>query len=164
LKVVDAQRLAVASVRTLKVLTCNLPPFSPFFKPFLLFVNEVNVMSTALVVEDSLTDMQILTSCLRQGGLNVVTANSGEEALAKISSDKPDIIILDVVLPGCSGFEVCRELKYAAGTSNIPIVICSTKGGEMDKFWGMRQGADAYLAKPIDQEEFVRTVKQLIKA
>lgn len=120
-------------------------------------------MSTALVVEDSMTDMQVLTRCLQQGGINVVTANSGEEALSKINSHKPDIVILDVVLPGCSGFEVCRELKYAAATSNIPIVICSTKGGEMDKFWGMKQGADAYLAKPIDQDEFVRTVKRLIQ-
>jgi DNA-binding response OmpR family regulator len=108
--------------------------------------------------------MQILTGCLRQGGLNVLIANTGEEALAKISTQKPDIIILDVVLPGCSGFEVCREIKEAASTSNIPIIICSTKGGEMDKFWGMKQGADAYLAKPIDQEEFVLTVKQLIKS
>jgi DNA-binding response OmpR family regulator len=121
-------------------------------------------VNTALVVEDSLTDLHVLTGCLRQGGLNVVTANSGEEALAKISSHKPDIIILDVILPGCSGFEVCRELKDAAATSNIPIVICSTKGGEMDKFWGMKQGADAYLAKPIDQDEFVRTVQRLIKS
>ena len=120
-------------------------------------------MTTALVVDDSMTDMQILTGCLRQGGLNVLTANSGEEAITKINSQKPDIIILDVVLPGCSGFDVCREIKDAAATSNIPIVMCSTKGGEMDKFWGMKQGADAYLAKPIDQEEFVRTVKGLIK-
>lgn len=120
-------------------------------------------MGTALVVEDSMTDMQILTRCLQQGGLDVLTANSGEEALTKLSSQKLDIIILDVVLPGCSGFEVCRELKAAAATSDIPVLICSTKGGEMDKFWGMKQGADAYLAKPIDQEEFVRTVKQLIK-
>jgi DNA-binding response OmpR family regulator len=121
-------------------------------------------MSTALVVEDSLTDMQILTHCLQQGGFNVLTANSGEEALTKISSNKPDIIILDVVLPGCSGFEVCREIKDAAATSKIPIVICSTKAGEMDKFWGMKQGANAYLTKPIDQAEFVRTVKGLINS
>lgn len=120
-------------------------------------------MSTALVVEDSMTDMQILTRCLQQGGLNVLTANSGEEALSKITNQKPDIVILDVVLPGCSGFEVCREIKDAAATSNIPIVICSTKGGEMDKFWGMKQGADAYLSKPIDQDEFVNTVKKLLR-
>lgn len=120
-------------------------------------------MSTALVVEDSLTDMQILIRCLQQGGINVLTANSGEEALTKISIQKPDIIILDVVLPGCSGFEICREIKEAAATSNIPVIICSTKNGEMDKFWGMKQGANAYISKPIDQEDFVSTVKRLIK-
>lgn len=120
-------------------------------------------MGTALVVEDSLTDMQILVSCLQQSGITVFAAQSGEEAMAAVARQKPDVIVLDVVLPGCSGFEVCRELKANDETSNIPIVICSTKGGEMDKYWGMKQGADAYLAKPIDQEEFVRTVKQLIR-
>lgn len=119
-------------------------------------------MNTALVVEDCLTDMQILTRCLHQGGLNILTANSGEEALTKLNTQKLDIVILDVVLPGCSGYEICREIKAAAQTSKIPVIICSTKGGDMDKFWGMRQGADAYLAKPIDQDEFVRTVKQLL--
>lgn len=121
------------------------------------------MMSTALVVEDSMTDMQILMGCLQQGGITVVAAQTGEEAFTAVARQRPDVIILDVVLPGCSGFEVCRELKSNHETSDIPIVICSTKGGEMDKFWGMKQGADAYLAKPIDQEEFVRTVKQLIK-
>ncbi len=121
-------------------------------------------MSTVLVVDDSLTDMQIISSCLQHGGINVLIAQSGEEALAKITNQKPDVIVLDVVLPGTSGFELCRDLKAKAETSGIPIVLCSTKGGQMDKFWGMKQGADAYLTKPIDQEELVRTVKQLIKS
>jgi DNA-binding response OmpR family regulator len=121
-------------------------------------------MSTVLVVEDTLTEMEIITSCLRRGGLNVMTANNGNDAIAKISSQKPDLIVLDVVLPDRSGFELCRDLKAEAGTSNIPIVICSTKGSDMDKFWGKKQGADAYLAKPVDQAELVRTVKQLIKS
>lgn len=120
-------------------------------------------MGTALVVEDSLTDMQIFANCLKQSGINVVLAHSGEEAIATITKQKPDVVVMDVVLPGCSGFELCRELKGKAETSDIPVVICSTKGGEMDRFWGMKQGADAYLAKPIDQEEFVRTIKQLIR-
>ncbi|MBF2046899.1 response regulator [Leptolyngbya sp. NK1-12] len=120
-------------------------------------------MGTALVVEDSTTDMHILMSCLQQSGITVSMAQSGEEAMDAVAKQKPDVIILDIVLPGCSGFEVCRELKANEATSDIPIVMCSTKGGDMDKYWGMKQGADAYLAKPIDQEEFVRTVKQLIK-
>lgn len=119
---------------------------------------------TALIVEDSLTDLQILIGCLQQGGITVFSAQSGEEAFQSVARQRPDVIVLDVVLPGCSGFEVCRELKANHDTSDIPIVICSTKGGEMDKFWGLKQGADAYLTKPIDQDEFVRTVRQLIKA
>ena len=120
-------------------------------------------MNTALVIDDSLTEMEVITSCLRRGGLNVETASSGEEALVKISSQRPDVIVLDVVLPGRSGFELCRELKSEAGTSAIPVVLCSTKGSEMDKFWGMKQGADAYISKPVDQEELVRTINQLLK-
>jgi two-component system, chemotaxis family, response regulator PixH len=117
---------------------------------------------TALVVEDSLTDMQILVGCLQQGGITVYAAQSGEEAFTAVARQRPDVIVLDVVLPGCSGFEVCRELKANEETSNIPIIICSTKGGDMDRFWGLKQGADAYLTKPIDQDELVRTIKQLI--
>lgn len=120
-------------------------------------------MHTALVVEDTLTEREVFASCLRKGGLNVLTANSAEEALEKISAYKPDVILLDIVLPGRSGFELCRELKADAETSKIPIVMCSTKGTDMDKFWGMKQGADAYIPKPVDQEELLRTVKQVIK-
>lgn len=120
-------------------------------------------MSTVLVVEDSLTEMQVLSSCLSRGGLNVVTANDGSDAMTKIGSHKPDVIILDVVLPDKSGFELCRDLKAEAQTSKIPVVICSTKDSQMDRFWGMKQGADAYITKPVDQELLLRVVKQLIK-
>jgi two-component system, chemotaxis family, response regulator PixH len=120
-------------------------------------------MGTALVVDDSMTERQIISSCLEKEGIKVLIAVSGEEALEKVKNTRPDVIVLDVVLPGRSGFEICRELKAESATSSIPIVICSTKGSEMDKFWGMKQGADAYIPKPIDQNEFVRTIKQLIK-
>ena len=90
-------------------------------------------------------------------------ADDAARAMAAIEQTSPDVIILDVVLPGRSGYEVCRDIKAEAETKKIPVVICSTKCGEMDKFWGMKQGADAYLAKPVDQDELVRTVKQLIK-
>ncbi|MDJ0716300.1 MAG: response regulator [Prochloraceae cyanobacterium] len=119
-------------------------------------------MATALVVEDSLTELKIISNCLQQIGIDVLTAKSGEEALEKVISNPPDLIVLDVVLPGRSGYEVCRNLKNDSKTSKIPIVLCSTKKTEMDKFWGMRQGADAYIHKPLDREELVRTVKQLI--
>lgn len=119
-------------------------------------------MSTALIIEDSLTEAEIISSCLQQDGVQVLLAKSGEEALEKLGTMSPDIIILDVVLPGKSGFELCRALKAESKTSGIPVVMCSTKGSDMDKFWGMKQGADAYLSKPIDQAEFIRTVHGLI--
>ncbi|MGF1481800.1 MAG: response regulator transcription factor [Cyanophyceae cyanobacterium] len=120
-------------------------------------------MSLALIVDDSSTEREVLTSYLKNAGLTVSIATSGEEALEKASTNVPDVIVLDVVLPGRSGFEICRDLKAEAKTSKIPIIMCSTKGGEMDKFWGMKQGADAYLAKPVDGDELLRTVNQLMK-
>jgi two-component system, chemotaxis family, response regulator PixH len=120
------------------------------------------VTSTALVVEDSLTDMQVLIHYLQQSEIHVLIAQSGEEAIAAIGRQKPDVIVLDIVLPGCSGFEVCRRLKGEADTRDIPIVLCSTKGGEMDRFWGMKQGADAYLSKPVNPEELIRTINKLL--
>ncbi|GAB4227835.1 MAG: response regulator [Stanieria sp.] len=121
-------------------------------------------MGHALIVDDSATERAILTSCLEQMGISVLIATSGEEALEKIQQALPDLIVLDIVLPGRSGFEICRELKGEANTSKIPIILCSTKGTEMDKFWGKKQGADAYIPKPVDQEELVRTVRELINS
>ncbi len=119
-------------------------------------------MGYTLIVDDSATERSIIANCLKQIGIEVSIAISGEEALEKIQHNSPDLIVLDVVLPGRSGFEICRELKGSDITNKIPIILCSTKGTEMDKFWGMKQGADAYIPKPIDQEQLVKKVKELI--
>lgn len=119
-------------------------------------------MGTALVIEDSRTEQEIISQFLKIAGVQVCIAKSGEEALEKLSVSLPDLIVLDVVLPGRSGFEICRQLKADDKTSRIPIVICSTKDSEMDKFWGKKQGADAYIPKPIDQETFISTIKSLM--
>jgi two-component system, chemotaxis family, response regulator PixH len=120
-------------------------------------------MSTVLIVEDTLTEAEIITSTLKGAGFTTVLAKSSEDAKAILNQQKPDLIVMDVVLPGESGFELCRELKEKPETKDIPIVMCSTKSGEMDKFWGMKQGASSYLTKPIDPAELVRTVKLLAK-
>ncbi len=120
-------------------------------------------MSTILVVEDTLTQAEIITGSLRNAGFMTVLATNGVEARSCISQQKPSAIVLDVVLPNESGFELCRELKDKPETKDIPIVLCSTKSGEMDKFWGMKQGASAYITKPIDIAELVRTIKLLLK-
>ncbi|NET80535.1 MAG: response regulator [Moorea sp. SIO1F2] len=120
-------------------------------------------MKTVLVVEDSVTERQYLTRCLQQAGLGVTGVASVEEAQEKLSHHRPDLVVLDVILPGQSGFEFCRALKVNPDTSEIPVVICSTKGTEVDKIWGKMLGADAYLAKPVNPEELLCTLEELIQ-
>jgi chemotaxis family two-component system response regulator PixH len=118
-------------------------------------------MNTVLVVEDALTDMEILSRYLQKAGYFVMNAKTSEEALEKIEASKPDIIFLDVILPGKSGFEICREIKTNPVTSKIPVVFCSTKNSEVDKMWGNMLGASAYISKPINQEELITTLQSL---
>lgn len=120
-------------------------------------------MATVLLVEDTMTEAAIIGGTLRNAGFEIIQAVSSEDAKVKLSQRKPDLIVLDVVLPGESGFEFCRELKEKPETAGIPVVMCSTKNSEMDKFWGMKQGAAAYLTKPITPDELVRTVKLLVQ-
>lgn len=120
-------------------------------------------MNTVLVVEDGLTDMEILSLYLQQAGYSVMSATNSDEAQEKIDKIKPDLIFLDVILPGKSGFEVCRELKTNPSTSKIPVVFYSTKNSDVDKVWGKMLGADAYLSKPINKEELVVVLNNLIQ-
>lgn len=117
-------------------------------------------MKTALIVEDSQTDKNFFSSHLQKAGFSVTAVSSVEEAEDKVKANKPDLIILDVILPGQSGFELCRELKSQDETKNIPIIICSTKETNVDKMWGDMLGANAYLVKPVDPEEFVNTARK----
>lgn len=120
-------------------------------------------MSTILVVEDGLTDMQMISRYLEQAGYNVMGAKSSEEAQEKITENKPDVIFLDVILPGKSGFEICRELKDNPSTSTIPVVFCSTKNSDVDKMWGDMLGADAYISKPVQKDELEGVLQRLKK-
>jgi len=118
-------------------------------------------MSTVLVVEDTPSEMELLSHYLRQSGYIVINATSAQEAMNKAIEQKPDVIVTDVVMPGMSGFELCRSLKRNPTTGKVPIVICSSKNQEIDRLWGMKQGADAYIAKPFTQEQLVRTIKSV---
>jgi two-component system, chemotaxis family, response regulator PixH len=123
-----------------------------------------NKMATALIVEDVQTDLMILTSYLESLGWKVISAINGEDALIYLSSNKPDIVFLDVVLPGRSGFEICRVIKSQGDTQKIPVVMCSTKNTDMDRFWGLKQGADLYLSKPVSRPEFIDVLQKLVTA
>lgn len=119
-------------------------------------------MSTALIVEDVQTDRIIFTSYLENVGWRVIVAMNGEEALTYLSTNKPDIVFMDIVLPGRSGFEICRTIKSQIDTKKIPVVMCSTKNTEMDRYWGLKQGADFYLAKPVNRSDFLEVLKKLV--
>jgi DNA-binding response OmpR family regulator len=121
-------------------------------------------MSTILVVEDGMTDRQAIESYLKQEGSLVISAESGEEARLKLNQKRPDLIVLDVILPGQSGFELCREFKTNPDTQSIPVIICSSKNTDVDKTWGNMLGADAYLTKPVDRTLLLQTVRKLLAA
>lgn len=114
-------------------------------------------MSKVLLVDDNLSLLELMEGYLRESGHTVIRTTDSKEALAKALEHKPDVIITDVVMPGLSGFELCRSLKHP-DTANIPVVICSSKDQGIDRLWGMKQGAVAYLTKPFSREQLVRTV------
>lgn len=120
-------------------------------------------MSTVLVVEDSPTQREIIIQLLQKSGLQVTVANDGVEALEQIKISCPSIVVLDVVMPRMNGYELCRKLKTDPTTQNVRVIMCSTKGEEFDRHWGMKQGADAYIVKPFQSNEFLGTVKQLLQ-
>jgi twitching motility two-component system response regulator PilH len=115
-----------------------------------------------LVVDDSPTDLRLVTHALQRHGYAVVTAADGEEALEKAAHDIPDLIVLDVVMPKKNGFQVCRQLKTTPATKDIKILLLTSKSQESDKFWGIKQGADGYMTKPFAEEELLTQVAELL--
>lgn len=115
-----------------------------------------------LIVDDSPTELAFVQQSLAGTGFDLATAVSGEEALEKVAENRPDLIVLDIILPGKNGFQVCRELKKAPATGDIKILLLSTKDQESDKFWGEKQGADAYMTKPFDPNELREKVAALV--
>lgn len=114
-----------------------------------------------LVVDDSPTDRQFLTDLLAKNGFTVSTADSAEDALTKVKQLLPDLVLMDVVLPGQNGFQATRTLSRDEVTKNIPIILCTSKGQETDKVWGMRQGARDYIVKPVKQADLLAKIAAL---
>jgi twitching motility two-component system response regulator PilH len=107
-------------------------------------------IKTILIVDDSPTERHILTQLLLSGGYEVSTAESGEEGIERARKIKPNLILMDVVMPGTNGFQATRALSRDEETKNIPVIMCTTKGQETDKVWGLRQGARDYITKPVN--------------
>jgi twitching motility two-component system response regulator PilH len=114
-----------------------------------------------LIVDDSPTERYYLTDILVKNGFSVTTADNGEDALAKMRSDRPELVLMDVVMPGANGFQVTRSIARDPELSAVPIIICSSKNQETDRIWGMRQGARDYLVKPVDPAQLLASIATL---
>jgi twitching motility two-component system response regulator PilH len=115
-----------------------------------------------LIVEDSPTIRRHIHSLLEARGHRLLCAADGEEALQKAIHGKPDLLVLDVILPKKNGFQVCRQLKTAPATADIRILMLTSKTQDSDRFWGLKQGADAYLTKPFDDRDLIASIDALL--
>jgi twitching motility two-component system response regulator PilH len=116
-------------------------------------------MALVLVVDDSPTEQHIFCKALEKHGHDTVVASDGEEAIETAQQMRPDVIVMDVVMPGMNGFQATRRLSKNTATESIPVVIVSSKGLETDRIWGLRQGAAQYLVKPVESGELVAAVE-----
>jgi twitching motility two-component system response regulator PilH len=119
-------------------------------------------MAQVLIVDDSPTEIHILTTILQKLGHSVQTANNGEEGVARAKELKPDLILMDVVMPGMNGFQATRQISKDPETSHIPVIIVTTKDQETDRVWGLRQGARDYVTKPVEEAELVKKLSELL--
>jgi twitching motility two-component system response regulator PilH len=108
-----------------------------------------------LLVDDSATERHVIGEMLKKNGYDVVFAVSGEDGIVKSKSERPDLIVMDVVMPGLNGFQACRTITQDAETKQIPVILCTTKNQQTDKIWAIRQGAKDYVTKPVDAAELL---------
>jgi twitching motility two-component system response regulator PilH len=117
-------------------------------------------MSKIVVVDDSYAELQMIESYLKAAQHTVVCFPNSDELEKKVAAEKPDLIVLDVIMPGRNGFQACRDLKSDERLKHIPIVLCTSKGQESDKFWGLQQGAIGHVVKPFKAEDLLAAVKR----
>ena len=114
-----------------------------------------------LIVDDSKTELMFLTDLLQRNGMAVKTAQGADDAFKRLAEDKPDLILMDVVMPGQNGFQLTRAISRTPDYSAIPIIMCTSKNLETDRVWGMRQGARDYITKPVNEAELLAKIKAL---
>ncbi|MDK1023776.1 MAG: response regulator [Gammaproteobacteria bacterium] len=119
-------------------------------------------MSKVLVVDDSPTEIFQFKDILENLGHEVITADNGRDGVEKATIHLPDLVLMDIVMPGMNGFQATRNICRAAETKHIPVIIVSSKDQETDKVWGVRQGAKGYITKPVDREELISVINKLL--
>ncbi|MCZ6855725.1 MAG: response regulator [Gammaproteobacteria bacterium] len=119
-------------------------------------------MARILVVDDSPAETRQFVMALARHGHEVLTALCGSEGIDMASSEQPDVILMDVVMPGINGFQATRQITKSEGTSHIPVIIVSSKSQDADRIWGERQGAYGYITKPVDDRLLIATVNEAL--
>lgn len=114
-----------------------------------------------LVVDDSKTELMFIGGILQANGLQVRTAENAEEAMKRLAEERPDMILMDVVMPGQNGFQLTRSITRDPQYADIPIIMCTSKSQETDRVWGMRQGARDYISKPVNAADLMAKIKAL---
>ena len=120
-------------------------------------------MARILIVDDSPTEMYKLTGMLEKHGHEVLKAENGADGVALARLEKPDLVLMDIVMPGLNGFQATRQLTKDPETGNIPVIVVTTKDQETDMVWAQRQGAKGYLTKPVDEEQLILKVKKVLE-
>ena len=119
-------------------------------------------MANILIIDDSPTDIRVFTTLLERAGHQVVAVNSAEEGIERARADLPGLVIMDVIMPGMNGFQATRTLSRDPITAGVPIVMITTKSMETDRVWGLRQGARAFITKPVNEKELLTCINDLL--
>lgn len=114
-----------------------------------------------LIIDDSKTEQIFISSLMKKNNISCSVADNADAAMAQLEQKKPDLILMDVVMPGKSGFQLTRQISKDARFADIPIILCTSKSQEADVIWGMRQGAKAYITKPINPVELLSKIHSL---
>ncbi len=120
-------------------------------------------MTKILIIDDSPTETQMLSSMMEKNGFEVITAENGTDGIEAAKSNQPDVVLMDVVMPGMNGFQATRKLTKTKDTAHIPVIIITTKDQETDRIWGMRQGAKSFLTKPVEESKLMSTINSLLE-
>ncbi len=121
-------------------------------------------MANILIIDDSPTDVRVFTTLLERAGHQVAAVSTAEDGIERVRADQPDLVIMDVIMPGMNGFQATRTLTRDPKTQNVPVVMITTKSMETDRVWGMRQGARAFITKPVNEKELLACINDLLSS
>jgi twitching motility two-component system response regulator PilH len=119
-------------------------------------------VANILIIDDSPTDVRVFTTLLERAGHVVQSVGNAEEGIERVRAEQPDLVIMDVIMPGMNGFQATRTLSRDPATAGVPIVMISTKSMETDRVWGLRQGAKAFITKPVNEKELLACINDLL--